>query len=304
MRINRGLIDMAENEEYSEVKSKSLHGIYAALGHAIRYDIVNFLGAFHRPVQYTEIVEWLQIKPGSFYFHMKKLKVLVKQDSEKRFYLTSTGQLALDVIRSGESLQSRSQTSAEESKREEIIPPKRFSIIFFGEFVRRSAFNTQFKLFVLLIVISQIILLDFSKLGTIPFFLDGNLYFGVLGCTIELLGSFIIVWALLEFIMRGYSPIKNFSSELLTGIPLAMIPLFVYPLLVILSDSIQILQPIISNSALSIAIIFFLQIITAIFLVQLLQVIKSVNFERALVPVFIVLYGFSILSFIISNLTF
>ncbi|MFX0150743.1 MAG: hypothetical protein ACFFAJ_08195 [Candidatus Hodarchaeota archaeon] len=294
---------MTENEEYSEIKVKSLHDIYAALGHAIRYDIVNYLGTFHRPVQYTELVEWLQIKPGSFYFHMKKLKFLVKQDSEKRFYLTSRGHLALDVIRSGESLQSRSPLTVEESKNKEIIPPKRFSIVFFGEFVRRSAFNTQFKLLILLIVISQIILLDFSKLGTIPFFLDGNLYFGILGCTFELLGSFLIVWALLEFVMRFYSPITNFSSELLTGIPLAMIPLFVYPLLVILSNRIQILQQIISNSALSIAIIFFLQIITAIFLVQLLQVIKSVNFERALVPVFIVLYGFSILSFIVSNLT-
>ncbi len=295
---------MTENEEYSEAESKSLHNIYAALGHAIRYDIVNYLGAFHRPVNYSELVEWLQIKPGSFYFHMRKLKDLVNQNSEKLFYLTSTGQLALEVIRSGENLQSRSQVSVEESKREEIIPPKRFSIIFFGEFVRRSAFNTQFKLFILLIVITQIFLLDFSRLGTVPFYLDGNLYYGILGCIIELFGSFLIVWALLEFVIRFYSPIKHFSSELLTGIPLAMIPLFVYPLLVILADRIQFLEQIVSHSALSITIIFFLQIITAIFLVQLLQVIKSVNFERALVPVFIILYGFSILSFIISNLSF
>ncbi|MFX0182517.1 MAG: hypothetical protein ACFE95_05465, partial [Candidatus Hodarchaeota archaeon] len=62
---------MTENEEYSEIEAISLHDIYAALGHAIRYDIVNYLGTFHRPVQYTELVEWLQIKPGSFYFHMK-----------------------------------------------------------------------------------------------------------------------------------------------------------------------------------------------------------------------------------------
>lgn len=295
---------MTENEEFSESEPKSLHNIYAALGHAIRYDIVNYLGAFHRPVNYSELVEWLQIKPGSFYFHMRKLKDLVKQNSEKRFYLTSTGELALEVIRSGENLQSRSQTFVEESKKEEIIPPKRFSIVLFGEFVRRSAFNTQFKLFTLLIVIMQIFLLDFSKLGTVPFYLDGNLYFGVLGCIIELLGSFLIIWALLEFVIRFYSPIKNFSSELLTGIPLAMIPLFIYPLLVILADRIQFLKQIVSHSALSIGIIFFLQIITAIFLVQLLQVIKSVNFERALVPVFIALYGFSILSFIISNLSF
>ncbi|MFX1282635.1 MAG: winged helix-turn-helix domain-containing protein [Promethearchaeota archaeon] len=295
---------MTENEEYSEVESKSLHNIYAALGHAIRYDIVNYLGAFHRPVNYSELVEWLQIKPGSFYFHMKKLKDLVKQNSEKRFYLTSEGQLALELIRSGERLQSGSQISVEDSKREEIIPPKRFSIVFFGEFVRRSAFNFQFKLIILLIVLIQIFLLDFSRLGTVPFYLDGNLYYGTLGCIIELLGSYIVVWALLEIVIRFYSPIKNFSNELLTGIPLAMIPLFTYPLLVILADNIQFLGDIVSHSALSISIIFFLQIITAIFLVQLLQVIKSVNFERALVPVFIVLYGFSILSFIISNLPF
>ncbi|MFX0122754.1 MAG: hypothetical protein ACFFAE_03895 [Candidatus Hodarchaeota archaeon] len=295
---------MTENKELSQGELKSLSDIYAALGHAIRYDIINFLGAFHRPVHYTELVEWLQIKPGSFYFHIKKLKDLIGQDPEKRFYLTTTGQLALEVIKSGESLQSKSVISGDQTTSEDITPPKRFSIIFFGEFVRRSAFNNQFKLFISLIVLIQILLLNFSKLGTIPFYLDGNLYFGILECAIEVIASFLMVWALLECIIRFYSPIKTFSAELLTGIPLAMIPLFGYPLLVILADRIQILQQIVSHPALSIAIIFILQIISAIFLVQLLQVIKSVNFERALVPVFIVLYGFSILSFIISNLSF
>jgi len=293
---------MTENKEISADESKSLPNIYAALGHAIRYDIINFLGAFHRAVHYTELVEWLQIRPGSFYFHIKKLKGLVKQDSEKRFLLTSTGQLALEVIKSGETLQSESTISSDQSKKEEIIPPKRFSIIFFGEFVRRSAFNNQFKLIILFIMLIQILLLDFSKLGTIPFYLDGDLYFGSLECVIELIASYLIIWALLEIIIRFYSPIKNFSSELLTGIPLAMVPLFAYPLLVILADYNFILGQIVSHTALSIGIIFILQVITAIFLVQLLQVIKSVNFERALVPVFIVLYGFSILSFILSNL--
>ncbi len=294
---------MTQNKEISVDESKSLHTIYAALGHAIRYDIVNFLGAFHRPVHYTELVEWLQIRPGSFYFHIKKLKGIIEQDSEKCFYLTTNGQLALELIKSGETLQSKSVISVDQTDNEKITPPTRFSIIFFGEFVRRSAFNNRFKLVVLLIVLIQIFLLDFSKLGTIPFYLDGNLYFGILECAIELIVSFLIIWALLECIIRFYSPIKNFSSELLTGIPLAMMPLFVYPLLVILADRIQILQQITSNSALSIIILFILQIITAIFLVQLLQVIKSVNFERALTPVFITLYGFSILSFIISSLS-
>lgn len=36
--------------------------------------------------------------------------------------------------------------------------------------------------------------------------------------------------------------------------------------------------------------------------IQLLQVIKTVNFERALVPVFIILYGFSIVSLVISTI--
>ncbi|MFW9906286.1 MAG: winged helix-turn-helix domain-containing protein [Candidatus Thorarchaeota archaeon] len=294
---------MTEIIENSVDESKSLHNIYAALGHAIRYDIINFLGTFHRPVHYTELVEWLQIRPGSFYFHIKKLKGLIEQDSEKRFFLTTTGQLALEVIKSGETIRSKSTISVDQKNKEEVSPPKRFSIIFFGEFVRRSAFNNQFKLVVILTVLVQVLLLYISKLGTIPFYLDGDLYFGFLECAIELLASFLIIWFLLEIIIRFYSPIKNFSSELLTGIPLAMVPLFVYPLLVILADRILILGQIVSNPALSLGVIFFLQVMTAIFLIQLLQVIKSVNFENALVPVFMVLYGFSILSFIISNLS-
>ncbi len=102
--------------------------------------------------------------------------------------------------------------------------------------------------------------------------------------------------------MHYYSPIKHFSTELLAGIPLAMVPLFLYPALVILSQNFNFFAVIVSNPTISIGIIFILQIITAYFLIQLLQVIKSVNFERALVPVFLILYSFSIVSFLISTI--
>ena len=283
-------------------ESKTLQYIYAALGHAIRYDVIKYLGAFHRPVSYTELVEWLQVKPGSFYFHLKKMGHLVSQDDEKRFFLTPTGNLALDIIKSGENLRSQQIVSVTETKQGEITPPKRFSIILFGELIRQIAFNNRFKVFILLIMMGQILLLDLSKLGTIPFFLDGNLYFNIIVCTIELIGSILVIWILLEVIMKFLSPIKGFSYELLTGIPLAMCPLFIYPLLVILASNLEFLATLLSSPVFSIGLIFILQIITAIFLVQLLQVIKTVNFERALIPVFIILYGFSVLSFLITSL--
>jgi hypothetical protein len=258
---------------------------------------------FHRPINYTELVEWLQVKPGSFYFHMKKLKHLVEQDEEKKFYLTPIGNLALEVIKSGEQMRSKldSRPTSETSEAENILP-KRFSIFLFGELIRRVTFGIRFRIMTIFILIGQIILLDQSKLGMIPFFLDGALYFGLIGCVIELLASIVIVWTFLELIMRFYSPIKGFSRELLTGIPLTMVPLVLYPLLVILAENFHFLAIFLSSSTLSIIILFILQLITAIILVQLLQVIKSVNFERALVPVFIILYGFSIVSFLISTI--
>ncbi|PWI47500.1 hypothetical protein CEE45_11255 [Candidatus Heimdallarchaeota archaeon B3_Heim] len=281
-----------------------LQDIYAALGHAIRFDIVQYLGTFHRPVQYTELVEWLQIKPGSFYFHIKKLKGLVEQDSEKKFLLTSLGKIALDVMKSGEIIQLKHQPQ-DSTDEKEVILPVRFSITFFGEFVRRKTFDRKFNLIISLMVVGQILLLDFAKLGMIPFFIDGGLFFGLIGCIIEVIVSFMIIWILLELLMRYYSPIKGFSYELLSGIPIALSPLFVYPLLVFLSEHssfLPFLPDIIANVQVSITILFILQIFSGIFLVQLLQVIKSVSFERALVPVFIVLYGFSILSFFVSSL--
>ncbi len=277
--------------------------IYAALGHAIRFDIVQYLGTFHRPVQYTELVEWLQIKPGSFYFHMKKLKGLVEQDSEKRFRLTNLGNLALEVIQSGQTIQLKQQSSIQNEQEPES--PKRFSIILFGEFIRRKAFDRKFNLLILTVAICQILLLNIAKLGIIPFFLDGGLFFGLISCIIEYFLSTFIIWISLEFLMRFYSPIKGFSFELLSGIPLALTPLFCYPILVIVADQgslIPLITEIIANAQISIVILYFLQVMAAVFLVQLLQVIKSVNFERALIPVFIILYGFSILSFLVSSL--
>ena len=297
---------MAEKISQTNNDGTPLQNIYAALSHAIRFDIIHYLGTFHRPVHYTELVEWLQIKPGSFYFHMKKLGGLVEQDSEKRFLLTSMGELALDVMRTGKNIHSKyhEQPIQTEPIDQESLP-NRFSIKFFGEFVRKAIFDVKFNFIISIVVVGQILILDLSNLGIIPFFLDGGLYFGIFGCIIELIFSIVTIWLLLELIMRIYSPIKGFSLELLSGIPLALVPLFIYPLLIVFVERIPLLSflaDFLANQQVSIVSLFLLQIVTAIFLIQLLQVIKAVDFERALIPVFVVLYGFSILSYFVSSL--
>ncbi|MFW9854223.1 MAG: hypothetical protein ACFFFG_04155 [Candidatus Thorarchaeota archaeon] len=282
-------------------KPIALHEFYSALGHAIRYDIVRYLGSFHRAVQYTELVEWLQIKPGSFYFHVKKLGQLVAQDEEKRFYLTEIGKTAYGLIQSGETFHESDQRADNHNSTPVFHPPKRFSSVFFGEFIRRRGFTRQFNAIVIGVTLLQILLLDLSQLGMIPFYLDGNLYFGLIGCFGEYLVSILAIWLSLEIITRYFS-IKGFSRELLSGIPLALLPLFLYPAVIILSRDFIILAAFLANPTVSILFIFVLQIITAVFVIQLLQVIKTVAFERALVPVFIILYGFSILSLVVSTL--
>ncbi|WP_455464415.1 hypothetical protein, partial [Candidatus Hodarchaeum mangrovi] len=136
----------------------------------------------------------------------------------------------------------------------------------------------------------------------ISFYLDGDLHFGIIACIIEFSLSLVIIWLFLEFLIRLFTPIKGFTIDLLLGLPLAMSPLFIYPSLVILSERISFLTNFISNSSISIALMFFLQLLSAIFLIQLLQVIKRVNFEKAMIPVFITLYSFSFLSFLYTSL--
>ncbi|NHJ01008.1 MAG: ArsR family transcriptional regulator [Candidatus Heimdallarchaeota archaeon] len=281
-----------------------IQDLYAALGHAIRYDIVQYLGTFHRPVHYKELVEWLNIKPGSFYFHMKKLEGLVAQDDHKRFYLTPSGLFTLDLLRSGENLRSQTPKRITEETDEPLNPPERFKITLFGEFVRRKAFNAQYKSLMVIILLLQIFILELAKLGVIPFYFDGRLYINAIVGAIELILTFMVVWILLELISRFLSPIKGFSIELLVGIPLAMSPLFIYPVLVFFATitNLSLLLDLLAHPVVSVGSLFLLQILSAIFLIQLLQVIKSLNFERALIPVFILLYGFSILTFILTNL--
>jgi len=287
-------------EAPSNSESKNLPEIYAALGHAIRHDIINYLGAFHRPIHYTELVEWLQIKPGSFYFHIKKLKLLVNQDKEKRFYLTPLGMFALEMIKSSQIPALDTKPLPMDTSAEEFLP-LRFKTTFFGEFIRRISFNRKFVGFMAITVAFQTVLLDIAQLGIIPFYLDGDLYFGILACVIEFLLSLSITWLFLEFLIRFFSPIKSISIDLLVGLPLAMSPLFIYPSLVILSERIVFLTYFISNSSISISLMFVLQLLSAIFLIQLLQVIKRVNFEKAMIPVFITLYCFSFLSFLYTS---
>ena len=285
-----------------------IQDLYAALGHAIRYDIIQYLGTFHRPVHYKELVEWLNIKPGSFYFHMRKLEGLVAQDEQKRFYLTPSGLFTLDLLKSGENLKTQRSTEITTASKEEtrtINPPERFEIVLFGEYIRKHAFNTQYKVLIMILFIIQVLLLEVSKLGVIPFYFDGRLYINLISVLFELVIVYALVWILLELFSRFLGPIRGFSFELLVGIPFAMVPLFIYPFLVAISTfaNLSFLLNLLANPVISIGLLFLLQVITAIFLVQLLQVIKSLSFDKALIPVFIILYGFSVLSFILANLT-
>ena len=62
-----------DNPPDANISKVTLRYIYGALSHAVRYDIIKYLGQFHRPVNYTEMISWLNIKPGSFYFHIKNM---------------------------------------------------------------------------------------------------------------------------------------------------------------------------------------------------------------------------------------
>jgi len=155
----------------------------------------------------------------------------------------------------------------------------------------------------IIISIFELAILELSKLGTIPFFFDAAFYSGgILFIFGEWLLSLVIIWIVLELLSRFFSPIKNFSKELLFTIPLTLLPTYLYPILIIISEITNI--SILTSPAISVSFLFILQIFSGIILIQFLQVIKSLEFDKALIPVFIILYGSAGLSQLLYQLIY
>lgn len=89
--------------------SKRREGVYHALNHPIRREIIRILGT-RGNVGATEFKQLLNIGPGKLYYHLDNLGTLIEQDEEKKYRISSEGREAYDILVSGEAVSVNERT--------------------------------------------------------------------------------------------------------------------------------------------------------------------------------------------------
>lgn len=86
-----------DSNESSGLTEKELDVVYGALANATRREMVSLL-ASHRKLSYTTLAEKLGIEVGSFYWHARKMRPLLRQNAAKEYKLSAMGRMAAEML--------------------------------------------------------------------------------------------------------------------------------------------------------------------------------------------------------------
>ncbi|MHA2494911.1 MAG: hypothetical protein ACXAEI_05430 [Candidatus Hodarchaeales archaeon] len=275
-----------------EMDEKTLDRIHGALAHSFRRDLIRFIGDMYY-VPFKELQETMQAGPGTLYYHLKKCKGLITQDLEKRYILTPEGERARAYLdRDSNFTFSGIPPSADTLLNRLfrlVLPVQVFRQIIVGP---RTVLESAGVLLVLILLAIQ------AEMGVIPMFFDPELFFGAPLVPIQVVLSAVILWVVLEITIFVATPVEkiNPSSELFLGVPFALLPLGVLPLLYVILDMTDMTNLLSEPSMLLLQL--FLQIWTIGLLTRMVQVTKSLPMEKALVPVLLSCYLFASVAFL------
>jgi DNA-binding transcriptional ArsR family regulator len=273
--------------------------LFIVVSHVARREILRLVGGWEK-ISFTDLIKELNLTPGTFYYHLKKMPAIVEQDEEKLYKLTRRGLLAYKMLEQGES-----QVMSFTSNPDYFDQPKRISISILQGFFKEIKITPRMLIELVGLLTLQVIITNIAGLGFFLLFFDGLLYVHPFFTILEITGSLIIIWISVEiffFVTRGRKSKKSFirtlSFELLLSLPLCLTPLFIFP--AVLATAEMILPELASNEFLIPFILVFLQLITAYLLLESIQVTKAAKSNQAVVPVFIILYISSSLAFLLG----
>jgi len=98
--LRKGVKINTENKstKIKDGNQDSESNFYYALGHKIRRRIIELIGE-NGFSSFTELKKELKVSTGTIYHHLDTLSTLIKQKSDKKYYLTEFGIRAYDSIR-------------------------------------------------------------------------------------------------------------------------------------------------------------------------------------------------------------
>jgi hypothetical protein len=292
LKLQGGMCKVELESIPSEMDEKTLDRIHGALAHSFRRDLIRFIGDMGW-VPFKELQETMQAGPGTLYYHLKKCRGLITQDLEKRYILTPEGERARAYLDQDSNFTFSGISPSADTPLNRffrlVLPVQVFRQIIVSP---RTVVESTGVLLILTLLAIQ------AEMGVIPLFFDPELFYGVPFVPIQIVLSAAILWAALEITIFVATPVEkiNPSPELLLGVPFALLPLGVLPLLYVVLAMVDMTN--LLSEPLMLFLQLFLQIWTIGLLTRIVQVTKSLPMEKALVPVLLSCYLFASLAFL------
>lgn len=83
------------------VPESEITRFYTVLGHPLRRNLIKILGEMER-ASFTDLKTKLNVSVGTLYYNLDFLEGLIAQDEDKRYVLTSKGEMALRLLKESE----------------------------------------------------------------------------------------------------------------------------------------------------------------------------------------------------------
>lgn len=216
-------------------KELNLFRIYKLLDHPVRKEIIEFLGKEER-LGFKELKERLQINVGTLYYHFDALSGLVTQDEDRKYILTDLGKMAYQFIASkkGQLMELEVEERARiASPRNRIFRYVKSIFLPSGFFINLYQSPKRHLADVVLILAFGSWLMIETKLEPILFFFNLETSLPPVMIVARLLIGLLLIMAISEAIGRIFFQRSGGNLSLLIGASFSLLPVFLFPTLLL-----------------------------------------------------------------------
>lgn len=266
---------LKENKEsYDEL----LEDYGRVLGNEVRRKILKLLGS-QGIVGFVELREALGLEVGSIYHHLKKMGAFITQDEEKRYLLTLLGIKAYEMLQKDEEFLSDAYEIIDTEERVFSELSKFLLGGFIFSYIKENPKRYILEAFLAITIIGWVSF-HADLIPILIFFVD-NSGFESIAIMIEAIASWIAIWMLFELVYHFTTgkPGWNLDLGFLISIPFALLPLTLFPTVVIITEQFDI--EFILTSITATILLVTLQVWTIGMLYKALEINKEIKSETA-----------------------
>ncbi|MFQ6086913.1 MAG: winged helix-turn-helix domain-containing protein [Candidatus Bathyarchaeia archaeon] len=219
-----------------EIKELDIFRIYKLLDHPVRKKIIELLGE-QKKAGFKEFTERLKINVGTLYYHFDVLSGLITQDEDRKYVLTDLGKMAYEFLTS----KKEQLIEIEVKEKAKMVRPqnkilKYTKTVFWpsGFFFNLYQSRMRHLADVVLIIAFGSWIMNQAKLEPSLFFFDFEASLLLEMVVARLLLGLLVILVVSEVISRTFFRRGGGNLSLLIGATFSLLPLYVFPSLLLL----------------------------------------------------------------------